>query len=89
MKTQIVKLPADKFPDRIPLETCKRILKAKENGYSDEEVLKIRDILYALADIDYEYYQENKNPARIIDLNNQQDETLSHSLHPGFNRRAS
>ena len=89
MNTKIVKLPADKFPDRLPLETCKQVLKAKENGYSDEEVLKIRDVLYALADIDYEYFQENKHSARIIELNNYQDETQSHSLHPGLNRRAS
>ncbi len=89
MNAKIVKLPEEKFPEKIPLEKCRKVLKAKENGYSDEEVFQIRDMLYALADIDYQGYQENKNKAIVIDLNNVQDETQSHSLHSGIDRRAS
>jgi len=89
MKAKIVKLPEEKFPERIPLEKCRKVLKAKENGYTDEEVFQIRDMLYALADIDYHDYLENKNKAIVIDLNNLQDETQSHSLHSSKHRRAS
>ena len=89
MNAKSVKLPEEKFPERIPLEKCRKVLKAKENGYTDEEVFQIRDMLYALADIDYQDYLENKTKAIVIDLNNVEDETQSHSLHPGINRRAS
>jgi hypothetical protein len=89
MKAKIVKITEEKYRDRISLETCKKVLKAKENGYTDEQVFKIRDMLYALADIDFQIYQDNKNKATIIELNTVQDETQSNSLHSGVNRRAS
>ena len=89
MKAKIVNITEEKYRDRISLETCKKVLNAKENGYTDEQVFKIRDMLYALADIDFQIYQDNKNKATIIELNTVQDETQSNSLHSGVNRRAS
>jgi hypothetical protein len=90
MKTKIIPLSNEKFQSRLSLQTCKQVLRAKENGYSDEEVLKIRDTLYALADIDYEHYQATKQEAKIIELDtNRPNETESHSLHPRKHRRAS
>lgn len=55
----------DKFPDRIPLTACKQVLNAEGGLYSDEEILQIRDMLYALADIDYNYYLEHKNEVEV------------------------
>ncbi len=56
----------DKYPDRIPLEKCKRILNADGHNYSDEEVLLIRDFLYPLAQVDFEmnqkWFKEGKFP---------------------------
>lgn len=83
MKAKVIRLPDEKFQNRLSLQTCKQILRAKENGYSDEEVFTIRDTLCALADIDYEYFQATKEEAKVIELNiNPPNETKSHSIHP-------
>lgn len=57
--------PQDKFPNRISLATCKQLLFAKGNQYADDEVLQIRDLLYALADIDYNIFLEHKKDVEI------------------------
>jgi hypothetical protein len=44
----------------ISIEKCKKILNANGKSYTDEEVFKIREFLYQLAEIDYLQYQEIK-----------------------------
>lgn len=41
------------------IEQCKRILESNEKKYSDKQVKAIRQILYQLAEIDYNNYKEN------------------------------
>jgi hypothetical protein len=91
MSAKVLPLKEEKAEGRLSLETCKRVLKAKAKGLSDEEVYKISDLLYALADIDFKLYQEQnqKETATIIQLNAERYETQSHPLHPGIHRRAS
>lgn len=90
MKAKVFSLSNEKFQSRLSVQTCKQVLRAKENGFSDEDVLKIRDALYALADIDYEHFQANKNEAKIIKIDtNRPNETESYTLHPCKHRRAS
>lgn len=95
MNAKVLPLNQEKYEGRHSLDTCKRVLKAKEQGLSDEEVYKIRDFLYALADIDFKLYHEQKQQqsqhqtATIIELNTDHYETQSHTLHPGQHRRAS
>lgn len=91
MNAKVLPISNEKFEGRLSLETCKPVLKAKDKGLSDEEVYQIRDLLYALADIDFKIYQEEKQneTATIIQLNTDHYETQSHSLHSGINRRAS
>jgi hypothetical protein len=90
MKAKVISLTDEKFQSRLSLHTCRQVLRAKDNGYSDEDILKIRDALYALADIDYEYYQATKYEAKIIEIDtNRLNETESHTLHPRKHRRAS
>ena len=91
MNAKVLPITDEKFEGRLTLDTCKRVLKAKEKGLTDEEVYRIRDLLYALADIDFKLYQEEnqKETATIIQLNTDHYETQSHSIHPGINRRAS
>ncbi len=48
----------DNYTDRLSLAQCREILHAEEMGYSDEEVLKIRDFLYSLAVVDYNYHEK-------------------------------
>lgn len=62
----------------VTLEKCKKILNRNGNNYSDEDVLKIRDLLYTFAEIEY-----------TIFIKNNQDEKNGNHLHQGINRRAS
>lgn len=58
----------------VSLEKCKRILDEGRRGYSNEEVKVIKDILYKLAEIDYDDYTE------LI-----QHEQKGHHLHKSLN----
>lgn len=91
MNAKVIPITNEKFEGRLSLDTCKRVLKAKDQGLSDEEVYKIRDLLYALADIDFKLFMDEKlnQTATIIELNTDHYETQSHSIHPGLHRRAS
>lgn len=45
----------------LPIELCKKILNSKQTGYSRNQVLKIRDLLYQLANIEYQEYKTKKD----------------------------
>ena len=91
MNAKIIPITNEKFEGRLSLDICKRMLKAKDKGLTDEEVYQIRDLLYALADIDFNLFmdEKQKQTATIIELNTDHYETQSHSIYPGINRRAS
>lgn len=42
----------------LSLEDCRRILEKNGSHYSDEEVLKIRTLLYVVAELDKELYMQ-------------------------------
>lgn len=54
---------------RISLEVCRDILNRKDRKFSDEQVIRIRDYLYTLADIAIQEFerQEQKN-CPVVDL---------------------
>lgn len=91
MNSKVIPITNEKFEGRFSLDICKRVLKAKDKGLTDEKVYQIRDLLYALADIDFKLYMDEKQnqPATIIQLNTDHNETQSYSIHPSINRRAS
>ena len=91
MNAKVIPIINEKFEGRLSLDICKRVLKAKDKGLTDEEIYQIRDLLYALADIDFKIYMNEKQnqPATIIQLNTDHNETQSYSIHPGQHRRAS
>lgn len=85
--------------DRISLTECRSILCMNGAFYSDEEIELIRKVLYALAEVDYQFHQQtalNKQeeppPNRIISFTSQPDDhdqqQKSHSLFPRKHRRA-
>lgn len=77
----------NKYVDRIPLAKCRKIL--GNEVLTDEEVLKIRDLLYQIAAIDYRYYNNSNERAKIVAINKGQDDTeKSDPIHPGKYRRA-
>jgi len=82
----------DPYTDRISLAECKKILNADEYGYTDKEVLIIRDFLYSLAVVDYNYHEQKaKQKTKIIKLNiiDNDNTKKSHSLLQSEYRRAS
>ena len=59
MKAKIIPLN-NKHEDsgKMDLETCKRLININGNKYTDEEILKIRDFLYQLAEIECRYFKQ-------------------------------
>jgi hypothetical protein len=45
---------------KFSIERCKKTLNKNGNNYSDEEVKKIRDFLYFIAETEYENFEEQK-----------------------------
>ena len=44
----------------ISVEKCKKILEKRGSCYNIDEVKKIRDLLYQLANLDYQFYKQKK-----------------------------
>jgi hypothetical protein len=84
MKTKVIPIEShDKFIGRTPLAKCRKMIKADEQGFSDEQVLEIRDFIHCLAKMYYDYYMRCKKgqyKSRIIDFktgNNNEDKSNS------------
>lgn len=45
----------------LPIELCEKILNSKQDRYSRNQILEIRDLLYQLANIEYQEYKNKKN----------------------------
>jgi hypothetical protein len=90
MAAKIIKLPKKIEPtgcivERISLQECKTILNSKEESFTDEEVLSVREFLYLLAEINHLAYLDSKvNDTKIIELNKiTTHETESYSIPSG------
>ena len=46
--------------EKLSLNKCKAILEKGGKKYTDEEIIKIRDLLYKLAQLDIELFREIK-----------------------------
>jgi hypothetical protein len=89
MKTKIVPLKSGQ-DEKLDLETCRKILNAGDKKFSDEEVIRIRDYLYKLAEIECRFFKEwqenyTDNVIPIKQPNHETEE--SHTLHQGEYRR--
>jgi hypothetical protein len=60
----------------ISIAQCRKILNQNGNNYSDEEIKKIRDFLYFIAEIEYENFKKTEF---------KKNEKASTPLHPGIN----
>ena len=91
MKTKIIPLKIKPEQNtKLDLDTCKRILNAIENAYTDQEVIRIRDYLYQLAEIECRYFkqwqiEQNINVIPINLSNHERKESIP--LYPGEHRR--
>ena len=91
MKTKVIPFKTQSDTNvKLDLDTCKRILNAGENEYSDQEIIRIRDYLYQLAEIECRYFkqwqtEQNNNVIPINANNNERKESIP--LYPGEHRR--
>lgn len=76
-----------KTGEKLSLEHCQKVLNQDGLNYTDEEVILIRDYLYAMAEIDYLYFTEEVLKKKTLIQNQTSDETESDSLHSGEYRR--
>ena len=56
----------------IPIEKCKEILNNGERKYTDEEIIKIRNLLYQLGYLDYEIFKKKAINKKKIEGKNAQ-----------------
>lgn len=91
MKSKIIPIK-NQFDQNVKLDlaTCKRILNAEENKYTDEEIIQIRDYLYQLAEIECRYFKQwqAEQTDNVIPINtNEHEPKESIPLYPGEYRR--
>ncbi len=92
MKTKTIHLKAnEKSSTVLSIEQCRKMFKAEEYGYTDEELIQMKDFLFKLAKIYYKFYITTlKDKAKVIPLNHLPYGTEeSNSLCTGQHRRAS
>ena len=92
MKAKIISLkePKDLQSSQLTIEQCRAIFKAEEHGYTDEELIQMRDFLFKLAKTFYQSYTSAlRNRAKVITINQPYDTETSHHLCTGKHRRAS
>lgn len=77
-----------KTGEKLSLEHCKKVLNQDGLNFTDEEVILIRDYLYAMAEIDFLYFTEEVLKKETETKNQNNNETKSHSLHQSKYRRA-
>ncbi len=58
----------------LSIEACKKILQQNGVAYNDEDVKKIRHLLYKLGELDYQLYKASKSKQNAD----------SNHLHKGF-----
>lgn len=92
MKAKIMRMkPKDLYSDQLTLEQCRKMFKADKLGYTDEELIQMRDFLFKVAKFFYEFYMTTlRHRAKVISINNQPYGTEeSNYLRQGEYRRAS
>ncbi|MCX6316329.1 MAG: hypothetical protein NTW29_03505 [Bacteroidetes bacterium] len=90
MKAKIRPLKNHAETDKLEIAACKEILNANGNEYTDEEICRIRDYLYQLAEIQCRHFKQwqAKQFDNIISINRNENETEeSIPLYPGEYRR--
>ena len=90
MKAKILPLKKPIENGLIDLKTCKQILNTDDKQYSDDGIIRIRDYLYQLAEIECKYFkqwqvEQNNN---VVSINiNEHERKESIPLYPGEYRR--
>lgn len=94
MKGKVIPISSkEKFTSRTPLAKSRELLEADELGYTDEEVIIIRDFVHCLAKVIHDYYMrcaKGQHQSKIININTSENATeKSDHLCESEYRRAS
>lgn len=91
MRAKVINLPRQNKNESFTIEKCRKILGANEVEYTDEQIILMRDYLFILARIYFDYYQRTyKEQLKVIHLNKIYNGTEdSDNLCSGEYRRAS
>ncbi len=90
MKAKIRPLKNQPETGQLELAACKEILNANGNEYTDEEIRRIRDYLYQLAEIQCRHFKQWQAEKfdNVIPINrNENEREESIPLYPGEYRR--
>ena len=60
------KMPND--DKKLSLAHCRKVLNKNGNRYTDEEILKIRDFLYTMDQIEYEFFMQKFEEGKLDEL---------------------
>lgn len=84
-----VEIKADVFTGKVSLEKTRAIWNTKHKTYTDEELIRIREWMYAIAEVIIHTVRKSKTETKVIELNpNNHEPTQSNIIHPGEYRRA-
>ena len=92
MKGKVVRLSGkNKYSEQVSLEECRKLFNVKENGYTDEELIMMRDFLYVFSRMYYDFYIRTfRDELKVIQLNSSKHDTeKSNSICTSEYRRAS
>ena len=91
LKTKIIdiKTREEIFPDKVSLEGLKKVWNDKNREYTDEELERIRNWLYSMAEVIVKVTARVKHNYKLIQNTNEHENTQSHSVCKGKHRRAS
>ena len=90
MKAKIHSLKNQSETGQLEIAACKEILNANGNEYNDEEIIRIRDYLYQLAEIQCRHFKQWQAEQfdNVIPINrNENEREESIPLYPGEYRR--
>jgi hypothetical protein len=91
MKTKVIDIKTKKeiFPDKVSIQELRKIWNDKEREYTEEELERIRNWLYSMAEIITMVTERVKQNYKLIQTTNEHENTQSHSLCKSEHRRAS
>jgi hypothetical protein len=90
MKAKFRPLKNQSETGQLEIAACKEILNANGNEYTDEEIIRIRDYLYQLAEIQCRHFKQwqAEQLDNVIPINrNENEREESIPLYPGEYRR--
>lgn len=91
MKTKVIdiKTREEIFPDKVSLEELKKIWNDKHRQYTDEELARIKNWLYAMAEVIVKVTARVKQNYKVLQTTSKNENTQSNSVCESKHRRAS